>query len=128
VPHSVWLPGQTHLPTLQISEARQTWPHPPQFFGSVALSTHRGGAPHMICVVDAPHAWHIPAPQLAVLAQTVPHPPQLFGSVFRSTHVVIVPAPHICWVVGHTHALFTQLAPAPHLRPHPPQLFASLVM
>lgn len=102
--------------------------HPPQFLMSVAPSTQRGGAPHMICVTDAPHAWHIPTPQLAVVAHTVPHPPQLFGSVFSSTHAVVVPVPHIPWVVGHTHALFTQLAPAPQCRPHPPQLAGSLVV
>jgi hypothetical protein len=63
-----------------------------------------------------------------VLAHIVPHAPQLFGSVFRATQVVVVPVPHICSVVGHTHALLTQLEPAPQRRPHPPQLFASLVM
>ena len=80
----------------------------------------------MIWVSDVPHTWHIPTPQLAVAAQTVPHPPQLFGSVLRSTQVVVLPTPHILWVVGHTHALFTQLAPWPQLTPHPPQLVGSL--
>lgn len=56
MPHRVWLPGQTHLLALQISLARQATLHPPQFFGSVASSTQRGGVPHMICEASAPQA------------------------------------------------------------------------
>ena len=113
---------------LQISVAGQTLLQPPQFLGSVAPSTQRGGVPHMTWVADAPHGWHVPAPQLAVLAHTVPQAPQLLGSVFSSTQIVVVPVPHIFCVVGHTHALFTQLAPWPQFNPHPPQLVGSLIV
>ena len=102
--------------------------HPPQLLRSVAWSTQRTGVPHMIWVVDVPQGWHIPAPQLAVLAQMTPHPPQLLGSLFMSTQLVVVPVPHILCVVGHTQALFTQLAPCEHVIPQPPQLFGSLVV
>jgi hypothetical protein len=113
------------LPALQISVLTHVLLQLPQFLGSFALSTQCGGVPHMAWVLDVPHGWHTPARQLAVAAHCVPQAPQLLESVFSSTQTVVAPAPHIRWVVGHTHALFTQLAPPPQARPHPPQLCGS---
>jgi hypothetical protein len=83
-----------HLLLLQISVARQAVAHPPQWAGSVAVSTQRTGVPHIACVVTAPQGWHVPPTQLAVMAQAVPHPPQLFPSLFKSAQTALAPVPH----------------------------------
>jgi hypothetical protein len=117
------------LLALQISVGRQVVLHAPQLVGSVASFTQRSGVPHMTWVSRPPaHGWQVPAVQLAVVAHTVPHPPQLFVSVFKSTQVVVAPVPHIRWLVGHTQALFTQLAPLLQAMPHPPQFIGSLLV
>ncbi len=71
-------------------------PHPPQFLGSLFLSTQSGGVPHVICVGIDPHIKHIPPVQLAVAPHAVPQVPQLVRSVLRSAQeppVLLSPRP-----------------------------------
>ncbi len=55
----------------------------------------------------------------------MPQPPQLFGSLLISEHACIEPTPQTVWPVGHSHALFTHVAPDAQAAPHWPQLLSS---
>jgi hypothetical protein len=82
------------MPPLQPSLDPQPLPQPPQFCGSVFVSTHI--APHIIepPTHDSPHC---PAEQTWPVSHTCPHVPQFPGSSRVSTHVpphAAVPDPH----------------------------------
>lgn len=80
-------PGrQTQVPLMHAWSAAHWMPHPPQFWGSLLLSTHvfpaqtAAGAGQ----VQAP-SWHRkPGPQ------AMPQPLQCFGSAFRSAQVLVL--------------------------------------
>ncbi len=73
--------GQEHTLFTQAAPVGQTVPHPPQLFGSFAVSTHK--LPHN---TEPPrHSTpHWPIEQTWPAGQAWPHPPQLFGSFFSS--------------------------------------------
>jgi hypothetical protein len=135
-PQYVWPAGQTHLPFEQTSVSGQAIPHPPQFFLSVAVSTHIRGAPHIISVAMLPpQGMHAPPTQVAAKPHWMPQPPQLVLSLFMSTQAPVVPLspppeppPQTFWPVGHAQALFTHVEPVGHPTLHPPQLTGSLVV
>src|SRR5262245_20335164 len=91
----------------------QTLPHPAQFFGSLAVSTH--APPHSLSL--SPHVqpppWHV-APVGHAFAQA----PQCCSSLSRSTHS----SPHAVVPEGQTHLDATHAADGAHAWPHFPQL------
>jgi hypothetical protein len=79
-----------HVPLSQTWPAVQAVPQPPQWVGSVCVSTQR---PEQS--VSLPLQPHVPVLQVSPTAQVFPQPPQFSGSVFVSTHCapqLVVPA------------------------------------
>lgn len=126
--------GHTQALLEQISVARHRLLQPPQFLASVAVSTQRAGAPHMIRVgmLRSPQKAQPPPTQLPVMGQTSPQLPQLFGSVNTSVQkkgAPASPAPmQTDWPVGQLQAPSTHVPPAAHVSPQLPQLLTSLVV
>jgi hypothetical protein len=118
-----------------------TMPHPPQLFGSLAMSTLQP----FICLVPSQFvdpAAHVPLQRpleqvrvgMLLPEQTMPQPPQLFGSLD-----VLTLQPFICFVLSQFALPATHVplhAPAAHVRvamllfeqmtPQVPQLFGSV--
>jgi hypothetical protein len=109
--------GVPHWPWAQSCPAAQATPHPPQFAGSVLVSTHarphcRAPAGQLVVQLSAAHTW---SP-----GQTLPQVPQLSGSLDVSTQdrPHAAPVMHVApqwptpqtWVPGHALPHVPQLA------------------
>jgi len=93
--------GQAHDPAKQDWPPTQARPQPPQWFGSVAVSTH--WSPQLVC----PGAGQPQPPlrQVWLAPHRFPQPPQLAESVRRSVHVApqaASPPPHVAGPSGPT--------------------------
>jgi hypothetical protein len=119
----------------QVSPAGQTTPHPPQFFGSVAVLVHIASQ-QTSPVAQTPHVggWQMPPAQLSPVGQAFPHLPQLFGSVSMSvqpvwqhcsTPVQTGPPLHD---IGGVHTPPTHVSPVAQTSPHPLQFFGSVLV
>ena len=114
----------SQLPSTQSSSRAQTFPQPPQFVGSLRVSTHDTPVSVVHTVRPPPHApvLHEPLSQTMPAPQTVPHLPQLRGSAF-DTHA----SPHFIVSGLHVHAPASHTSEAPQRLPQSPQLFASFL-
>jgi len=112
-------------PVMHSSPGSQFAPQPPQFNGSVCVSTH--AEPHAVSPVPQPVAveTHAPAEQISPVPHACPHVPQFAGSDCVSTHDAGVP--HEVNPVSQVHAPAAQNCRSPHVVPQSPQLRGSLV-
>jgi hypothetical protein len=101
----------------------QAFPHPPQFFGSLVVSTQT--VPQLVLapqsIVHAPERHVLPAPQLT------PQPPQLFGSAVVSTQRPMQAVKPWLHAMPHWPALHVAaaLGAAGQWCPHAPQFWGS---
>jgi hypothetical protein len=106
------------LPWEQTSPAGQAFPHPPQLFGSLCVSTQ------LPLHLAPPLAhWHEPPWHVVPAPQTVSHPPQLELSDVSSTQK----PPQSDWPPLQLHIPPTHGTALPQELPQVPQLFGSLV-
>jgi len=108
----------THWPCEQSGGFVHAVPQPPQFCGSVPVSTQTPPQ----SVPPFGHS-HVPLPQSWPPVQTTPHEPQLLESPFGFTQA----PPHRIWlwgqVVPFTQAPIWQLSPVAHVVPQAPQFW-----
>jgi hypothetical protein len=111
------------LPAAQTWSAAQAIPHPPQFIGSLAVSTQ---TPLQSIEPGAhPAGTHTPKSQAIPAPQGLPHPPQFAGSDITSvqtpSHFTPLPE-HVGPHIPAEHS-----SPAPHGLSHAPQLVSSVI-
>ena len=105
--------GQPQLPFVHTRPAGQAVPHAPQFWISVARSTHARSQS-----VSAPQSGaHAPDLHTWADGQAVPHAPQFAGSVVTFAQA----EPHCIRPVAHTHAPPMHVVPGMQTAPHVPQ-------
>jgi hypothetical protein len=122
VPPQSWVPpGHRHDEFWQVIPPAHWVGQPPQWFGSLVMSTQIG--PFDVLHAVPFRQTHVPLRHDCVLGQAVPHAPQLPLSVVTSTQRGGVPQSFPEAIVAQrTQPRATQVAFGSQAFPHPPQL------
>ena len=118
-PHKVVEPVQMQLPPLHDVPPVHGLPQPPQFFGSLSMSTHD---PLQLILVPEHVAPHADDSHTSPEAHALLQSPQWAGSFVRSTHAL----PHIVRPGPHLQTPPMHVDPPSHAVPHFPQFAGSL--
>jgi hypothetical protein len=128
-------PAHPHDPPMQAAPDAQAFPHEPQLFGSLAVSTQlppTPPSPEAMQSVEPPRQVtpHLPIEHTWPVGQTFPQVPQLFGSLAVSTQVALLPVPHSMEPPRQVtpHLPVEQTWPVGQTFPQAPQLFGSLAV